>query len=129
MAALTKNHTRPWGLSSCADHSKTRIHPPAGCGTTFELHWKAVETPGIAASCQAASKVLLNFFDWVAACTFPHRIQGKVVAVAKTFFRHRHRRALIHVRKENKVSFIVRTIVLAKRGSSIRGGLFYCVRM
>jgi hypothetical protein len=42
-----KNHTRRGILSSrrvsCADDSETRTHPPTGCGTTFELHWKAVE--------------------------------------------------------------------------------------
>jgi hypothetical protein len=50
------------GALSCADESETRTDPPAGCGTTFELHLKAVELIWQPASCLATSKVPLNLF-------------------------------------------------------------------
>ena len=62
---------------SCADGNETSTHPPAGCGTAFELHWKAVELIRQPASFLAAGKILLNFFESVAASIFPPGIPGK----------------------------------------------------
>lgn len=78
-----KNHTRR-GDVLLRGRKQYKNSPPAGCGTTFELHWKAVELiwrPHLVGCRQSPFKL----FEWVAASIFPPGIPGKSKAVAKHF--------------------------------------------
>lgn len=98
-----REKTTPGGETlSCADGNETRTHPPAGCGTTFELHWKAVENL-LPPPCliQRPAKFSLNFLN--GSRRTPSRpVSGEGRGRGQTHLRHRHKRALSYVRKKRK---------------------------